>query len=410
MKNLGFVSASVSLVSLFTASAAPIPLYSLYRDAHGLTYNDMSLATVFYCMGAMLALQMCGRLSNYLGRKTVTMAALALSALACLVFLDIMGLYSLLLGRVLQGLSCGLATSAITSYVTDTGPRRFPWLTTTVVACAPMTGITVGAIGVGAIMEYVPLPQIWPFTILLVMLAVSFFMIVKSPETVTPQPFKARYLIPSFKLPASTQKMLPISCCSLIATWSLGGFYQSFAPVMATDQLGSDNSVISGLVLASVMVSSALGGPLTSRLSPQGAQRLGLTVQLSSILAVMYTLSESLEGPFLIASVAAGVAQGMAITGALRALFHGVPLKERAGIFAVVYGVCYLGAAVPSLVAGQLSHSYSLPQILVGYACLAAIALTVMLCKGRNPDPIEEEQAGDVESPVAQNTDRCKHA
>ena len=48
---LAFLSAVVSLVASFAASAAPIPLYNIYRAEDGFTNFDISMAIVTYSVG-----------------------------------------------------------------------------------------------------------------------------------------------------------------------------------------------------------------------------------------------------------------------------------------------------------------------------------------------------------------------
>jgi predicted MFS family arabinose efflux permease len=76
---------------------------------------------------------------------------------------------------------------------------------------------------------------------------------------------------------------------------------------------------------------------------------------------------------------------GLGMSGSMQALLPVAAPHERAGLLSLVYGTSYLGAAIPSLVAGQLSRTVSLFDITVGYALLACIASLVTLLTARNP-------------------------
>ncbi len=89
--------------------------------------------------------------------------------------------------------------------------------------------------------------------------------------------------------------------------------------------------------------------------------------------------------PFVLASAAAGSAQGATFAGSLRALLAEATPAERAGLLAVVYAISYSGAAVPSLIAGQLARTLSLFEIALGYGALAALACLITLAAARNP-------------------------
>ena len=91
----------------------PIPLYGLYRTADGLTYTDLSLSSVVYFVGAVSSLLFFGRISDHLGRRVGAVLTISLMVLAAASFMTIHSAMPLLIGRLLQGLSCGLASTAL---------------------------------------------------------------------------------------------------------------------------------------------------------------------------------------------------------------------------------------------------------------------------------------------------------
>jgi hypothetical protein len=55
-RRLAFISASLSLVAVFAASASPIPLYEIYHRTSGVTKADLSLTAVSYFVAAVVGL------------------------------------------------------------------------------------------------------------------------------------------------------------------------------------------------------------------------------------------------------------------------------------------------------------------------------------------------------------------
>src|SRR3954451_4121811 len=112
---LAFVAASLAFVAVYVAAAAPIPLYELYRREEGLSKSDLSLTAVGYFVAAVTGLLVFGRLSDFLGRRFVSLAALALMVAGCLLLFGVRdgGVAPLVGGRVLHGLGAGIASSAI---------------------------------------------------------------------------------------------------------------------------------------------------------------------------------------------------------------------------------------------------------------------------------------------------------
>ena len=54
-------------------------------------------------------------------------------------------------------------------------------------------------------------------------------------------------------------------------------------------------------------------------------------------------------------------------------------------LISAIYLLCYSGAAFPSLISGQLSNAFSLPQIVLGYGGLAIVATLLTVLGARNP-------------------------
>lgn len=388
-RRLGFAAASLSFITVFAASAAPIPLYGLYRADDGLTYGDLALTAVSYFAGALTALLVFGRLSNHLGRRPAVLLSLGLAAIACVILLHVPSVKPLIQGRILQGLACGLAASATAAFVVDNGSPRAPWLAAAVVSSGPMIGLTVGALASGALIEYGPLPRVLPYLMALASLAVCALLIVASRETGHRRPGLAASLRPRAGLPRASRRFFPVAACTFIATWALGGFYQAFGPSMATDQLGSTSALISAAVVASFMAPSLVGGRLAARLRPATAQRTGMLAFALCVMAILVSLKIGEVVPFLIASAGAGAAQGVALSGSLRSLLTQVAPDERAGALSVIFATSYGGAAVPSFVAGQLSRTFNLLEIATGYGVLAVAACVITLVAARDPAPDE---------------------
>lgn len=374
-------------MAVFAASAAPIPLYDLYRRTDGLSYSDLSLTAVVYLVGAVTALLIFGRISNHLGRKPVALLVFALAAVACLIFLDVDSAAPLILGRLLLGIACGIASSSMTAYIVDSAPPSLHWLAATVISCGAMVGLTAGALGSGALAEYGPYPRTLCYLVVLALLAVCTILILFSKETVQRTPGILSSLRPQFSLPHADRRLYPVAACTFVATWALGGFYQAFGPSIAADQLGTQNVLTAALVFSSFMLPTALGGPLTKVLTPSGAQRIGMVCFTLALGGILAALKMSAILPFLVASAMAGIAQGTTLTGSIRSLLADISPRDRASVLSLIYATSYTGAAVPSFIAGQLSNFMNLFQIAVCYGLLALSACIITLLFARSPQP-----------------------
>jgi len=77
----------VTAITFSAASSAPTPLYRVYQDHFGL--SPLMLTVIFgaYAFALLGALLTVGSLSDYVGRRPVTFAALALNAIAMMMFI-----------------------------------------------------------------------------------------------------------------------------------------------------------------------------------------------------------------------------------------------------------------------------------------------------------------------------------
>ena len=104
-----------------------------------------------------------------------------------------------------------------------------------------------------------------------------------------------------------------------------------------------------------------------------------------AVAGIVASLQAGAIVPFIAASLFVGVAQGAASTGGIRALLAHARQQERAGLLSTIYLISYSGAAIPGIVAGELTSTFDLFQIALGYAALGIVASTVAVLAARNP-------------------------
>ncbi|WP_407546954.1 MFS transporter [Vibrio parahaemolyticus] len=387
VNRFSFIGASLSLMVTYATSSTPIPLYGTYQLHDNVSYLDLSLSSVVYFIGAVTALVLFGRLSNHLGRKAVSVISLLLAALSVVVFLNVHSATTLILGRLLQGFACGLASTALASWVVDHAPSVPSWIPSTVISCGPMTGLTFGGVGSGFLIEYAPYPRLLPFGIAFCLIACCMVLVLKSQETMKRKAGAITSLKPNFTLPTSAKKAYPLAACTFVCTWALGGFFQAFGPAMAREQLHSQSAVAAALVFASIMAPSVIGASIAGRMTSTKAQFTGMLSFTVFVGCILLSLHQGLLSAFLAASICAGIAQGLVLTGSIGTMVSGLQPDERANVFSVIYATSYIGAAIPTFISGQLSEQFTLLQIACGYGALALFGSIVILSNRITRDP-----------------------
>jgi MFS family permease len=384
---LAFVAAVVSLVAAFAAVGVTIPLFNVYRADEGFTNAGISLTVAAYSAATLGTLLVGGRLSNYLGRRSVSIASLGLLVVGCLLLLNVHAIDTLIEGRFLMGVGTGLASSSLSAYIVDAAPARPAWLASVASSQTVQLGLAVGALASGALVQFGPWPRDLIFLIVIGVLLLSIGLVAASPETAARRPGVLRSMRPSVRVPPQVRPLIPVAAAVLLPTWAVGSFYQALVPALIKDQLHTSSPLALGLVFACYMAPSALGAPLGHRLAPAAAQRIGMTAFLLGIIGVIVAIDSDTLVLFIAATVVAGAGQGIAISAVTRGLLQSGRPEDRAPIFSVVYLLSYAGATIPALIAGQLTTLVPLPQLALAYGVFALLTAAYTVAAARNPAP-----------------------
>ncbi|BCJ69423.1 MFS transporter [Polymorphospora rubra] len=393
-RRLGFVAVSLSLGAVFAAAGSPVSLYETYRLEDGVNTGQLAVIAASYFVAVAVALLFFGRISDHVGRRPITFAALGLAAAGCLLMLDVHNAVPLIIGRALQGLGGGLASSAVTAYIVDTSPAKPTWLGSVITGTVPMVGLPAGALLSGALVEYEPAPRQLIYLVIVALLAVCAVLVALSPETVRRIPGASRTVRPHIHVPRASRRVLPYAAAVILGTWVMRSFYQAFGPAVSDDQFGTANALVAAAVFASIMLLNPLGGFLTGRLSPARKQRLGMSVFAISIVAVVVSLATGATVPFLVASLFASAGWGVAFSGSVQSLLTGAEPQDRAGVLATIYLISYTSAAIPGLIAGALTHTLTLLQVALAMSTVTVVCSLFVLIATREPGPQASSSAG----------------
>jgi cyanate permease len=186
-------------------------------------------------------------------------------------------------------------------------------------------------------------------------------------------------MLPKIRVPQNIRRFLPAASCTFVGTWAVGGFYQAFSSSMTVEQLGTNNKLVAAAVFASLMAPNALGAFIVGRMKPDKAQRIGMSAFFLCVMVILVSLKLGATVPFLISSLFAGTAEGIAFTGSMRTMLDKTGQEDRAGVLSTIYLISYSGAAVPNLIVGRISNFFNLLQIAVGYGILVAITCIITL-------------------------------
>lgn len=378
----GLLIATYAFLMVFAASAVPIPLYSEYKASIGLTDADISATMLMYLFGVVSTLFLSGSLSDAAGRRPLAAASLLLAALGCLLFLRASGPVSVLAARIVQGVSCGLAMSAISALVVDSARGRFEGFGMAVAGCGALLGVTAGSLAVGALC-LVTSEHSLIYAIMAGLLALGAALVPFAPETVTRRVPLRTACKPVVSVPPSLRRAFPAAACAYVAAWGVGTFFQSFSSPVAVECFGSQDPLVASAILALSMAPSAFGAPLEARMPAGASLRASMAALLASSCAMCAAMAAGALGAFLALVALFGLSSGMCLSGALRLLFADAEPGGTATVVSTINLVGYVGSAGLSGVMGALVDALPLPGVLAVLAACAAVATVAVFARTR---------------------------
>jgi MFS family permease len=367
--------AVTAILVLFTAaSSTPSPLYVVYQQAWHFSPTTLTLVFAAYVVGLLGSLLVFGALSDHLGRRPVLAAAIALEALALMLFLVAGDVTVLAVARVAQGIATGAAITTLGAALVDLNPPHAPGRAGLVNGVAALSGLAVGALGCGALVQFAPAPTHLVYALLLAGMAVAAVVVARMPETAARRAGALASLRPRVGIPARLRGQVFALVPILVASWALGGLYLSLGPSVAASLFGLHSHLVGGLVVTLLCGTGAATALLlrawpTGRLLATAAGVLagGMVVTLAGVEAG----SAALTGA---GTVVAGIGFGASALGCFGAFALMAAPHERGELFAVAYVISYLAFSVPAVAAGFASTSYGLRPTAVVYG-LGVVAL-----------------------------------
>jgi MFS family permease len=388
---IAFAAIAAIFVIFAAAASAPTPLYVVYQKEWGFPTSTLTLVFAVYVFGLIGSLLVLGGLSDHIGRRPVLGAAIALEAVAFVLFFVAGGVTVLLVARVAQG----IAFSTLGATLVDLNPPHSPGRAGLVNGVAPISGLAIGALGCGALVQYAPAPTHLVFAVLFVGMVFAGVAIARTPESSGRRPGAIASLIPILGIPARLRPdvfaLLPI----IVASWALGGLYLSLGPSVAASLFGLRNHLIGGLVVSLLCGAGALTAFMlrtwpTSRVLAIAAILLsgGTGLTLVGIEGRVVALAA-------VGTIIAGVGFGASALASFGTLARIATPGERSELLAVALVMAYLAFSLPAIAAGFATTLFGLHATTVVYSLgIVALGLIALAAQRRRAARLAEQKLG----------------
>ena len=369
------VMAGVVIFTLLIGANLATPLYPLLQAKLGITALDVTVAFSAYVLALVATLLLAGHWSDYIGRRAALLLAVLVGLAGGFVFATADSLIMLSAGRALQGVSVALATGASSAALRELLPSRPEWASRfTLLASAG--GVAAGP-AIGGALSMLPGPTTTPYylhSLILAGLLVPLYLLKARPAiTLHAGPQPLRVLAP--RRPAvsrAARGAFWLASAVGFLSFAVFGFSLSLAPGYFAQILQIDSRPLIGLLAGLTLGASAVSQLLAVRGRFVVAAGLGLLAV--SVLLISVAAATSSPWLLILASISAGVGQGISFRTVFNDVAGRVEPARHAQIISAVYVITYLGSAFPVIGLGLAAGILGLQAAVTGFVVLCALA------------------------------------
>ncbi|WP_421106416.1 MFS transporter [Streptomyces sp. NEAU-S77] len=385
-----WAAASVLALALWS-SGAPSVLYPIYAEKWDLAPVVVTTVFATYQLALMVVLPLFGNLSDLFGRRRIMITGIALIGASTLVFTFAPHVAYLYAGRVLQGAGTGLAMGAATASLIENNTTSSPRFASTMATVATSTGLTLALLISGVFAEYLPLPLVWSYIVLLALTTTSITALLLSPDDrpLTKTPWRPQ--IPF--VPAGIRTGFVIATLSVALAYCVGAILLSLGAHMIDQFTHTNHTAVIGTLLATSSAFIGLTGLCTGRVPARALVWAGTGLTLVS-LALMTAASALQSLPlFLIWCVIGGIAYSLAFSGGLGLINQIAHPHHRGATLSLLYLIAYTLQAATAIgvgalaTTGTLGLAVSAAAVALAVLCLTVVILAAIDLAARRPGP-----------------------
>jgi MFS family permease len=392
-----WTAAAIALLA-FAMNAAASPLYRVYQLQFRFSATTLTVLFTVYVVILLLTLVFFGSASDYLGRRPVILAGLALGAAACGLFILAHGVGLLFAARALQGVAVGLISGTASAALLDLRPESS--ITPVVSSVAPTGGQALGAIGASALAQYAPAPTHLIWWLLIAAFIIGIVAVLAMPEPGTVRPGLVSSLRPHVSVPHAARGAFAAALPALVGVWALAGLYLSLGPSLAAQLLHSTNLLWGGALIFLLTGLGAAASGALARKRPSRVMLGGCVTLIAGALLTFASIEAGTPVVLFIGTAVAGLGFGSAFLGAYRATVARAASDERAGLITAIYIVSYLATGIPAVIGGIATSHFGLHKTALVYSvavavlAAAAVSLLIRQMANRRTRPVTQHPDG----------------
>lgn len=386
-REAGFWTIGAAFLIVMAYSAVPTPLYVLYQARDGFSTFTVTLIFAAYAVGVVAGLVLLGHVSDWVGRKTILIPALALSLVSAGIFLVWPALPGLLVARLVSGLAVGMFTATATAHLhelhatakPDNGPKRFEIVSTAV----NLGGIGIGPLVAGALAQFVTGPLRTPFLVFGILLALAIVAVALTPETVEELPVRPAYRPQRISANVGDRAGYLAAMGAGFGSFAIFGVFTSLAPGFVGGTLHHPGRFLAGAVAFLVFGIGAVAQGTTANLSPSLRSWLGLIGEAVGLVVLATGLQQANLAAFLVGGAIAGFGAGVLFKSAVGAVVATATPEVRGEALAGLFLVSYLGLVLAAIGLGIASLYTTTTTAMTAFVVVLLVLLAAVAVLNR---------------------------
>lgn len=374
--NKDFTLASFAFLVVMIGTTLPTSLYPLYQ--HQFALSEMMITVIYgvYAIGTVAALILAGSWSDQLGRRIIMFAALAFSAASGVIFLFDSSLSLLLLGRVLSGISAGLATGTATVMVIELAPDNRRGMATLIATAVNMGGLGLGPLLSGILAQHAPWPMHLVFIVHLTLVMIAAAGLLETRETAA-RATRPQLHVQRLSVPPEVRSVFIPACIAGFAGFAVLGLFSAVTPAFLGKVLGLSNLALIGFVVFIVFAASMLGQLALEVVPRRMALPGGCVVLAVGALLVGAAINVESLTLIILGAILSGLGQGLGFRAGLAEVASACPADRRAEVTSTFFIVLYIAISIPVIGVGIAANALGLRFAGTGFA-IAAAALSLL--------------------------------
>jgi MFS family permease len=376
----GFWSVVFAFLIVSAFATLPSPLYGLYRERDNLSALTVTVVYAIFACGTVTTLLRVDSIAARIGRRGVMLAAVVTMMAAAALLAAWKDLPGLLAGRLLTGVSVGLAAGTAIPYLIELSVRKDPNAS---VAHARNIGtsVNVGALGIGALVagclaQWARWPLTLPYLLVVALGAIALVGVAAAPETGARGPRattkrQATGSRPSVRIP------IPAAAATL-AAFAANGLFAGLCGLFLATTFHRPSHALAGATLFLVFSAGVISQWATAGLEAPRVFILGTISMLVglALLVVAVRLSTPSLALFLIGGTLIGAGAGAVFKGTTGLVLAVAGPENRVALTSALLIALFVGLSIPVIGAGvALDQGATAPDTVLGFAIIVGLAV-----------------------------------